>query len=217
MKLCIFDAWDAADDALGNSHWVAERTADALRRELPDVTLEVVIGDELDGPRVLTELGRPHLGFAYFGHGDERVLYRVKGEPLLGPEQVVLLKDRWLHAFACLSGHSLCHDAAHAGAAAFLGYRVTVVLEWEESTLPDALRDLLATLVTVATLQLAHGEYSRKVILGRVRAASDQLVDWLDVHSEVYPLLEWWHIAGMHTLASLLYVYLEIQGSAVLD
>lgn len=223
MTLCILDAWNAEDSALINSHWVAERTAVALRREFPDVAIEVVAGDEVDATRVSVELERPYyLGFAYFGHGSQRALYRARDAerrpvPLVGINQLGLLKDRWFHAFACLSGDSLCHEAAHAGAAAYLGYRVTVILEWEESSLPEALRDVLATLVTVATLQLAHGDRSRASIRRRVRAASDQLVEWLEVHAEACAALHWWEVAGLYALASLLHREMVLEGRTVLE
>lgn len=220
MKFCVLDAWNADDPALINSHWVAERTAVALEREFRGAAIAVVAGDEVDAARVTSELEAPHLGFAYFGHGSQRALYRTRDAsgrpvPLVGPEQLGLLRDRWFHAFACLSGDSLCHDAAHAGAAAYLGYAVPVVVEWEDASLPDELRVLLERLVTAATLQLAHGERSRSRIRELVRAASDELVAWLEVHDEAYVSLDLRQILGLYALASLLHRELVLEGRAV--
>lgn len=216
MRLCILDAWDADDVALVNSHWVAERTAEALRRRFVDAEVGVVAGDEIDAARVAAEMQRDCDGFVYFGHGREHGLYR-HGALLLGRENVRLLRGRWLHAFACLSGDTLCYDAADAGASAYLGYRVPVIVEWDVSSLPEELCALLEALVTAATLELACGERSRRTLRARVRAASERLTEWLDLHVETYASLSLATIMGLYTLASLLHRELVLEGAAVRD
>ena len=221
MNVCILDPWYPEDPALVNSHWVAGRTIDMLLRADPTAAIEVVSADDVDRARLEAELSKPHEGFAYFGHGREHVLYRrcdESGEPILlvAAENVGLLGDRWFHAFACLSGDTLCRDAANAGAAAYLGYRVSVIVEWEVTQLPDELRALLEDLVTVATLQLAVGQRSRSAIRRRVREASDRLIDWLDMNEEAVQSIHWRDLTGLNMLANLLHQKLEFEGNAVL-
>lgn len=219
MKVCVLDAWSPDDPALADSHWIAERSADALRRRIPDVELSIVTG-ELDTAQVEAELTGVHDGFAYFGHGRERVLFLRcdgSGRPiaLLGVEQVEHLRGRWFHAFACWSGTSLCWEAAHAGAAAYLGYELPVNLSFERSALPDEVLRLLEDLVTTATLHLAGGERSRNIIRGHVRAASDRLMEWLDTHDDVCFSIDWTELAALHSFAQLLHRRLELQGTDV--
>lgn len=221
MKVCLLDAWSPGDPALVNSHWVAERTLDVLLRAHPDAAIELVAGDFVDAAAVETALSQPHEGFAYFGHGREHLLYRQRdqsGAPvsLFGLQNVGRLGARWFHAFACLSGDTLCRDAARAGAAAYLGYRVPVVVEWEVSRLPDELLALLEDLVTVATILLASGQRAREVIRRRVRDASDRLLEWLDTNEEASAPIAWIELTGLQMLANLLHRKLELEGTAVL-
>jgi hypothetical protein len=220
MRLCLLDAWHPEDPALVNSHWVAEQTGAALRRADPGVVLEVLSGDEVTLASVAAQMALPHAGFAYFGHGREHLLYRTKDEagqpvPIVGLEQVDAIGPRWFHAFACLSGETLCHDAAAARAGAYLGYRVTVVVEWDVPMLPEPARLLLEDLVTSATLQLAAGQRSRDAIRRQVRAVSDRLLDWLDTNEEACESVPWVELAGLQMLASLLHGKLELEGTAV--
>ncbi|WAS91910.1 hypothetical protein [Nannocystis punicea] len=216
MKLCVLDAWHPDDPALVTSHWFAEKTVIALRRAFPDDGIQFVSGDEVDRARVSVELQQEHQGFAYFGHGSERRLSR-HGAVLVGVEEVRFLRDRWFHAFACLSGDTLCHDAAEAGAAAYLGYKTIVNVHWEVLRLPEALSERLEVLVTVATLQLAHGERSRRAIRSSVRQASLRLIEWLDMNEEACSSIPWYELTGLKVLAVTLHRDLELEGIAVLD
>ncbi|NJK32238.1 MAG: hypothetical protein HC927_07425 [Deltaproteobacteria bacterium] len=143
MKIAILDAWSEEDPALVNSHWVAEQTRDVLLRHGFDVE---VIADELDRATVRQQFDAPHDGFAYFGHGRDHVLYRDLGEngrpiALVDADDVSLIGDRWMHAFACLSGNTLCFHAADAGIAAYFGLASFAVnVEWEISGSPEQLR-----------------------------------------------------------------------------
>ncbi len=219
MRVCVFDAWSPDDEALVNSHWVAARTALRLSHNAA-AGVEVIEAEAVDQSRVAAEFARPHEGFAYFGHGQEHVLYRERDArrrpvPILDAEGVHLIGDRWFHAFACLSGHTLCHDAARANVGAYLGYRVTVNVTWELDAWPDELVPLLDDLVTVATLEVARGERSRGALRHRVRAASDRMVEWLDLHDDACAAIPWIDIAGLHQLASLLHMQMEFEGAAV--
>ncbi|HSO00198.1 MAG TPA: hypothetical protein VLS89_18025 [Candidatus Nanopelagicales bacterium] len=221
VDVCVLDAWHPEDPALVNSHWIAEQNIAALRRACPGAALVIISGADVDRASVEAELSKPHEGFVYLGHGREHVLYRCRDEsgepvPIVGIEQVRLLGDRWFHAFACLSGHTLCRDAANAGAGAYLGYRVAVTVEWDVPQLPDELRVLLEDLVTAATLELTLGQRSRSAIRRRVRDASDRLLDWLDSHEHAVEMLHWKDLTGLQMLASLLHQRLELEGTAVL-
>jgi hypothetical protein len=160
MNLCIIDAWLPEESALVNSHWVAEQTVLALQRHHPDLKLGILASEDITPASVHAALGQEYEGFAYFGHGNENAL-RHNRQTIIGREQVLLLRARWFHAFACLSGEFLGQDALDSGAAAYLGYAVAVIVEWDPSQLPDELRALLTELVTAATLQLAGGVRSR--------------------------------------------------------
>lgn len=189
MTVCIIDVWSTEDPALMNSHWVAERTAEVFERAVPQIDYVIVGGSDVDAESIAAALACPHHGFAYFGQGCADSLFR---EPdyfrrpivLIGRSQLDQLTARWFHAFACLSGQTLCRAAAETGAAAYLGYVDAVNVEWNASLLPHDLRVLLADLVTVATLQLATGERSRDALRRRVRAAADRLIDRLCAYDD---------------------------------
>jgi len=225
MKVCILDAWGPEDAALVNSHWVAERTFAVLRRTLQDAVIIVESGDTLDRNRAEARLAEDHDGFAYFGHGRDHVLYRFTDDsnpelprekrppiPILGTEQIALLGRRWFHAFACLSGNMLCKHAEAAGASAYLGYRVTVNVEWDPNKLPEELGLLLEELVTAATLRLAASERSRMKIRRHVREISDRLLDWLDTHEEACLAVKWIELTALQMLANDLHLKLELEG-----
>lgn len=219
MKLCLIDAFRQDDPALVNSHWVAERTASALR-ERHGAEIESLSGEEVFPASVMAVLGRTVDGYAYFGHGREHVLYRDKdsaGEPvaLLDVEGARRIGPRWFHAFACWSGVTLGPEAAKSGAAAYLGYRVPVVVEWDIEDIPAELGRLLQELVTVATLALAAGQRSRSAIRREARAISDRVLEWMDVHWEECASMPWIQNAGIQKLANLLHVDLMLEGSSV--
>lgn len=219
MKVCLIDAFHPNDPALVNSHWVAERTASFLRTKW-SAQVELLAGDDAHAASVGSALEQPFEGYAYFGHGRQHVLYRDKtafGEPvpLVGSAQISLLGARWFHAFACLSGVSLCPAAANAGASAYLGYRVQVVVEWDIQNLPEELVRLLEELVTVATLALAEGYRSRDTIRRKVRDVSDRFLDWMDVNADACSSLPWIQNAGLQKLANLLHQDLVLEGVAV--
>jgi hypothetical protein len=228
MKVCILDAWSSEDAALVNSHWVAERTAAVLRRVFVNAEVTVMSGDTVDRAFAEAQFAENHDGFAYFGHGRENVLYRCTDDsnpdlprekrlpiPILGIEQIALLGPRWFHAFACLSGNSLCKHAANAGVAAYLGYNVKVNVTWDPSELPEELRQLLQELVTVATTCLASGERSRSTIRRRVKEVSDRLIDWVDRNEEACQPINWIDLTALYMLANQLHEKLELQGVAV--
>lgn len=229
MKLCILDAWGSDDKALVNSHWVAEHTAIALQNAFPTLILTTKSGYIVDKACVETELAAEHEGFAYFGHGQDTVLYRIKDGsnpvlrekdwppiPIFEITHLPSVGQRWFHAFACLSGNALSKAAPQAGVGAYLGYSIKVVVEWEPNALPEDLRLLLENLITVATLLLARGERARGVIRKSVKNASDELLEWLDEHEENVRHIHWKDLTGLKMLAFGLHQSLELEGLDVL-
>jgi|GEM_PF-3263343 len=229
MKVCILDAWSSEDAALVNSHWVAVKTEASLRRMFKAVDITVMSGPAVDRGCAEARLAESHDGFAYFGHGREHVLYRCTDDsnpdlprekrepiPIVGLEQITLLGPRWFHAFACLSGTSLCTHAANAGVSAYLGYCVKVNVTWDPAILPEELRQLLEELVTAATLQLVSGERSRVAIRRQVRHISDRLLDWVDTNEGACKSIPWIELTALQMLANQLHQKLELEGVAVL-
>jgi hypothetical protein len=225
LSICLIDAWRPGDPALANSHWIAEQTAHALGHALPHEPLTILENALVDRSTVEAALTVRHDGYAYFGHGRDHLLYRDKDEsrrdpdgnplpiPLIDRTNVRLIGARWFHAFACLTGMTLCHDAADASVAAYLGYHDAVIVEWDIPELPDELRALLAELVTTATLQLASGERSQSTIYRHVRDASNRLIDWYDQHQDDLSISER-AIVGLHAFANQLYKRLVLKGTA---
>ena len=142
---------------------------------------------------------------------------RGKTTHTIGIKELKRIESAWMHAFACLSGETLCPEAANAGVGAYLGYDVLVVLEWEIPALPEPLSDLLTDLVTVATLQLARGERSVDAIRRHVAEASDRLVDWSTANEDDQCAhMHWKDLTGLRILASLLHRNLKLEGTAVI-
>jgi hypothetical protein len=135
MGCAIFDAWSAADEALVNSHWIAEKTAAALAGA---VRIEGAEADRAAMERVLGDL--TVTGVAFFGHGREDHLRDASGAPVLDEGNLALIGGRWFHGFACLSGKRLAGLARRAGVAASAGYEVRVVVELTPRTAPPGPR-----------------------------------------------------------------------------
>lgn len=228
MKLCLLDAWKHNDPALLNSHWVADRTREALQTTFPDVVLAVRAGDAVDKACMEAVLAEAHDGFVYFGHGRESVLYRDKDAsnpilrerdcppiPIFEIHHLLSLGPRWFHAFACLSGKTLSEEALQAGAAVYVGYSMELAVEWDPERLPQELRDLLHQLVVVATIELARGQRSRRSLRVGVRNASERLLDWLDTHESDCAQIPWYELCGLQMLANRLHQNLEAGGIAI--
>jgi len=216
----VFDAWDANDPALVNSHqvalWTVQSLGDATVREAADVTATTVAQDLAD---------ERHVGFVCCGHGSDRALWSV-GE-LAGREAVLdthslgAIGPRWFHAFACLSGNGLAVTAPREKVGAYAGYNVKVVVEFTVGALPEGLEPLLVAAVTATTHALARGFREQQTIdcqavIKDVRASSRRLRAWLLAHQRTCLRMmsepEW---VGLQTLATLLHASLELHGTQV--
>lgn len=220
MKFCIFDAWNFGDSALQNSHWVAHKTKQALETSIPACKVDILGGEGVTHTSVCQALAESFDGYMYFGHGRANLLYRSRdatGTPvaILESQDVGRIGARWFHAFACLSGQSLGNAAAQAGAAAYLGYNVLLIVEWDVPELPPELESILGKLATTASALLARGERSRTQIRRQIRDVSEELLGWLEDHAGAFSLPLGTHM-GLHQLANILHQKLELHGTAVL-
>jgi hypothetical protein len=201
VTVLLFDAVVPGDDALENSHWMAERTRGRLGDDAATLTHPDALRATLEA-----RLGAPELrGLAVFGHGDAGrfhtglrmqhrdgmraaideasvagAVYGSDGEPALDLDNLSLLRGRWCHALACNVGLSLAHRAIDAGVACFVAYETSLTPEYETDTLPDRLRSHLAALVTATTWNLHAGVYEENVLKARVQEVIDGLETWLD-------------------------------------
>ncbi len=165
------------DEALTNSSQVARWTASHASKprtltgaDATRAALEAHIGD----------VG----GVAFFGHGDHDRLFdadRPPGEAgpaLLDSDNVSILKGRWFHAFACMSGLHLGELARSNGAAVYVGYRQNLNVSFP-SVLPERVQEAFIRVVTSTTFALADGVRNAAELQRAASRAADALVDLL--------------------------------------
>lgn len=173
MTWLIFAAWAEDDLPLWNSHWIARQTARLAaspprvieRAEATREALEEALANEETG------------GLALFGHGRPDAILGSDGREALDLANLHLLKNRWAHAIACNAGRELVPAGAHADV--FVGYDVSLIVEWTLEDLPEALRDRIAHMVTATTLGLVEGLRSRVELQRRAEIAAEAVVVWL--------------------------------------
>jgi hypothetical protein len=170
----IFAAWTEADAALWNSRWIAEQTA----RLAPDAPLRIEREEAVRGALESALDDAELRGIALFGHGKPYAVMGSDGLEALDLQNIMRLGSRWVHAMACNCGNELVAAAA-PHAEIFVGYRVSLIVEWTPEDLADELRDKLAHLVTATTLALLDGVRSKPELMRRASAAADDLIDWL--------------------------------------
>ncbi len=201
MTVLLFDAYVPGDDALENSHWMAERTRERLGEEATVLTHPEAVRAKLEA-----QLGDPSLsGLAVFGHGDggrlhaglrvqhredvraafseaseAGAVYGSDGEAALDVDNLALLRGRWCHALACNVGLSLAHRAIDAGVSCFVAYETSLTPEYETGALPERLRGHLVALATETTVNLHAGMFEEAALKLRVQEAIDELETWLD-------------------------------------
>lgn len=219
MRVCILDAWAGGDEALTNSHQVALWSEATLREH--GVAVATIAGDAVTRTRVEAALATPdHDGFAYFGHGAERCLFRTLDAThapvaLVDDANLSPLGERWFHAFACLSGRGLGISTTAEAVGCYVGYAVKVNVGWTDEALTDPLRPLLIALTTCATRLLASGERSRDALRRAVREVSDALVAWLDEHPEEAEALPHGEQLALYQLANTLHERMTVAGASV--
>ncbi len=197
----LFDATIPGDDALENSHWMAERTRERLGDDAVMATYPHATRAELEA-----RLAAPGLrGLALFGHGDPGRLhtllraqhaedvpaaladasragavYGSDGQPALDADNLHRLRGLWTHALACNVGLSLAHRAVDEGISCFVAYETSLTPEYETKSLPAPLSTHLAAVVTATTVNLHAGLREATALKARVQEAVEALETWLD-------------------------------------
>jgi hypothetical protein len=170
----IFAAWTDNDAALWNSRWMAQQTA----RLAPDAPLRIE-GDEATRSALELALDDADLGgIALFGHGEPHAVMGSNKVEALDLANITRVGRRWVHAMACNCGKELVAAAA-PHAEIFVGYQVSLIVEWTLEDLAEELRERLAHLVTATTLALLGGVRSKPELMRRASAAADDLIEWL--------------------------------------
>lgn len=178
-RLLIFATSTPGDEALWNSHWMAQQTA-----RLPGIDTTMVEGDAAVREVLEAALGEAEVtGVALFGHGLPHAVLGADGREALDVGNAACVGPRWAHLMACHTGRELIPGcASHPGL--FVGYEVPLVVEWSVEDLPEDLRGTLARLVTATTLALLAGRTAKADLQGRVSAEADALTAWVVDHPE---------------------------------
>lgn len=171
------------DEATQCSHWVAHRNCERLEAELGQVPLLL----ERDGARramLELALASEAAGLAFFGHGGEDRLFDNDGAAALDEHNLALVRDRWVHAFACRAGDHLAGPAAAAGVRCFVGYESALNIDWTPDEIPDPIRPAFIELVTQTTLELARGVSDGDALRRAALGAQATVIAWCDEHPE---------------------------------
>ncbi|WP_437946109.1 hypothetical protein WME98_35630 [Sorangium sp. So ce296] len=179
-RFLVFAAWTQDDAALWNSRWMAEQT---IRLAAGAEAVAVQGGDAV---REMLESALEDSaldGVALFGHGLPHAVMGSDAREAMDAGNAACVGLRWAHAMACNTGVALVPScAAHPGL--FVGYDVRLIVEWTVEDLPEALRELLAQLVTATTLGLLAGVRARIDLQRRAAAAADELTAWVIENAE---------------------------------
>lgn len=162
------------DEALANSAWIAHHT---ISRTSPSpLSLLGVVAVRRRFEELVartTDLS----GVAFFGHGAQDRLFDAERTPndpngptVLDFKNISLLKDRWVHAFACWSGQSLAHHAVSCGVSIYVGYAQPLDVGW--SVPPPAESEFIA-MVTCMTMALLEGIRDERTLRARMSQAAD--------------------------------------------
>jgi hypothetical protein len=169
-----FEAWTQDDAALWNSRWMAQQTI----RLAPDAPLRIEGAGAVRGA-LERALGDADLvGVALFGHGEPHAVMGSDKLPALDLANIARVGPRWVHAMACNCGKELV-TAAASHVEIFVGYQVSLIVEWTLEDLAEELRERLARLVTATTLALLEGARSKQELMRRASDAADDLAEWL--------------------------------------
>lgn len=169
------------DDATRCSHWIALHNYQRLTIELGLATT-MLEGDAARRATLEQALAGEANGLAFFGHGNPCSLLDAAQAAVLDAGNINLLRDRWVHAFACRAGNELAGEAAAAGARCFAGYESTLIVDWEPADIPEPIREAFVQLVTQTTVELARGVDELETLLLASRDTQALIIEWCDAH-----------------------------------
>lgn len=169
------------DAATRCSHWIALQSHQRLTAELGLATT-ILEGDAAQRTTLEQALAGEAQGLAFFGHGNPSSLLDAAKAAVLDVRNINLLRDRWVHAFACRAGTELAGEAAAAGARCFAGYESTLIVEWEPEDIPEPIRGAFVQLVTQTTVELARGIDDLDMLLRASRDTQALIIEWCDEH-----------------------------------
>lgn len=184
------------DDALAQSAWIARQTMVASPSP---VTLVGASAVRAAFENLVGKHGGLR-GVAFFGHGVDDRLFDADRAPgadgpaLLDVDNVALLRECWVHAYACRSGAALADMAVERGVAIYVGYCRPLDTKWP-SPLPSPIEEALTALVTAVTLALLAGcRDERQLLAAADRAASVLVERLLALPDEHYPPFMWLNV-----------------------
>lgn len=205
MTVVVFGPSAPRDEALANSRWIAVQHVVHL-----GARVAALVDDRATRAELEAALAEPSAeGVALCGHGDggqdvflrnnqhhdrdeawhrryqetseHGAVYGSDDEPALDHGNVGILHGRWAHVLACEVGLSaLPERAREAGALAVASYEQRLVPEFTVSGLPDAAAAILGRIATTTTARLAARDFDDVSLMGHVRRASEDLLEWLD-------------------------------------
>ncbi len=169
----VFAAHREDDEALWNSRWVAHQTL--ARVGQPAVLLE---GNQAVRASLESALVDPEVrGVALFSHGRPHAVFGVDGLAAFDATNLPLVESKWVHAFACLTGHELARCATDTDI--FVGYEAALIVNWCPTDLPHELEVRLARLVTETTVAIFEGIRDQRELRRRANAAAEDLAAWI--------------------------------------
>ena len=176
---------DPRGDPLLRTRWVAAHTLERLAAD--GVPTVAVLDDRATRAGLEGAIRDETRGVALFSHGrvarkgaptaTDDAIMGLDG-PALDRDNLTLLRDRWGHAVACHSGTEMATQACAHGAECFVGYDVSLTVEWDPDALPEEIEPLMIDLVTKTTRNLAGGVRDERRLLADVNAIAEDIADW---------------------------------------
>ncbi len=183
------------EDALVRTRWMAEQTLVQLTDA--EMAAEPLLDSKAQRSQLEIALDKERSdvqGVALFAHGrvaekrspvlvDDAII-GADGQAAIDADNAALLHGRWAHAVACHSATELAALACDSGAVCFVGYGVTLIVEWNPREIPDAIKARMIDLVTATTMNLAGGVRGERNLKAAVNDIAEHIVAWCDSHPE---------------------------------
>lgn len=166
----------SGDPSLAPAQAVARWTARRLEAEGHEVDLCA----DAEAERPAIDALPSHHGLAAFAHGDEWSIFGHSGKPALDRDNVAALHGLWIWAFACRTRVELGPQAIHAGARAWAGFEVAVMVDWEPEAVPALVRADLAAMTSEPAARFAAGCFDPDSLRRRIRELGERVLAELD-------------------------------------